>query len=580
MIGFTTVFGWNFRGISMSSPVVVLKRKVKQRAAKQISEIMRRVPSRDTQPELVLIRALRKAGFSFKTQASNLPGKPDIVFPLMKLAIFVDGDLWHGNQWKLRGFRSLAAQFKGVNHRKYWIPKILRNVTRDFRNTARLLDSCWKVLRFWESDVLRNLEGCVRVIDTAVQSKSGAEGKVAFSELARLSFAEFFAGIGLVRFALERHNWQVLFANDIDKEKFKMYDDNFDGAHFQLGDIHKLSPDEIPPCALYTASFPCNDLSLAGARGGLNGKQSGAFWGLIQLLRGARQRPPLILLENVPGFLTSGGGVDFENALVALNEMGYVCDAFFQDARRFVPQSRVRLFVVGVQGIPAEAVQGLTPSAIRPESLVDFVLSHPHIQWRIRPLPEARQTRKTLQSILEDLPENDPNWWNRERAEYFMNQLSPKHLAIARKMIASRQYSYGTAFRRIRKGRSMAELRVDGIAGCLRTPRGGSGRQILFKAGNGKYWVRLLTARECARLQGIPDDKFKIEVPLNQALFGFGDAVCVPVIEWIAANYLTPIAAELLRSRLMLPTNPDAQVEISDARDECRESRDEVAQIM
>ena len=84
----------------------------------------------------------------------------------------------------------------------------------------------------------------------------------------------------------------------------------------------------------------------------------------------------------------------------------------------------------------------------------------------------------------------------------------------------------------------MAELRVDGIAGCLRTPRGGSGRQILVKAGFGEFYARLLTPRECARLMGTDD--FTISVSLNQALFGFGDAVCVPVVEWIAENYLNP----------------------------------------
>jgi DNA (cytosine-5)-methyltransferase 1 len=83
----------------------------------------------------------------------------------------------------------------------------------------------------------------------------------------------------------------------------------------------------------------------------------------------------------------------------------------------------------------------------------------------------------------------------------------------------------------------MAELRTDGIAGCLRTPRGGSGRQILFKAGRGKFQVRLLTARECARLQGVPES-YAINVPLNQALFGFGDAVCVPAVEWVARQFL------------------------------------------
>ena len=96
----------------------------------------------------------------------------------------------------------------------------------------------------------------------------------------------------------------------------------------------------------------------------------------------------------------------------------------------------------------------------------------------------------------------------------------------------------------------MAELRVDGIAGCLRTPRGGSGRQILFKAGKGEYWARLLTPRECARLQGVPDT-YKIKVPLNQALFGFGDAVCVPVMEWIATHYLNPLVNSWLRGQLL-----------------------------
>lgn len=89
----------------------------------------------------------------------------------------------------------------------------------------------------------------------------------------------------------------------------------------------------------------------------------------------------------------------------------------------------------------------------------------------------------------------------------------------------------------------MAELRTDGIAGCLRTPKGGSGRQILFKAGFGDFFVRLITAREAARLMGA--DEYTITVPLNQALFGFGDAVCVPVVEWIADNYLTPVAQAL-----------------------------------
>ena len=153
----------------MSSPGVVLNKKTNARTAEQVSEIMRRVHSRDTQPEMALIRALRKAGFRFKTHASHLRGKPDLVFPLKKLAIFIDGDFWHGIQWRRRGFRSLTAQFIEANHKKYWISKILRNVRRDFRNTTQLIDSGWWVLRFWETDVVRNLERCIEMLARAMR---------------------------------------------------------------------------------------------------------------------------------------------------------------------------------------------------------------------------------------------------------------------------------------------------------------------------------------------------------------------------------------------------------------------------
>ncbi|MGH7792767.1 MAG: DNA cytosine methyltransferase, partial [Thermodesulfobacteriota bacterium] len=90
-------------------------------------------------------------------------------------------------------------------------------------------------------------------------------------------------------------------------------------------------------------------------------------------------------------------------------------------------------------------------------------------------------------------------------------------------------------------------------------PRGGSGRQILFKAGRGKYFSRLLTPRECARLMGASD--YEISAPLNQALFGFGDAVCVPVIEWIAKYYLNPIVNELMRGRVLCGSGEPSRYE-------------------
>jgi DNA (cytosine-5)-methyltransferase 1 len=362
----------------------------------------------------------------------------------------------------------------------------------------------------------------------------------------QLTAAEFFAGIGLVRLALESQGWRVTFANDIDPDKQEMYEANFGPDHFVLGDIHKLKADDIPPCTLFTASFPCNDLSIAGAMEGLNGKESSAFFGLTSILKDlGERRPPLVMLENVVGFLMSHDGKDFETALLAINELGYTVDAFILNAVRWAPQSRARLFVIAKRINGSDTNPFAVESDARPEPLTSFINLHQNIKWDIRKLPRLPKPKTKLTDIIEDLPEDDAHWWDQERAKYFMGQLSQRHLVDAKLMIGGRSYSYATAFRRVRKGRSMAELRTDGIAGCLRTPRGGSGRQILFKAGCGEYRVRLLTARECARLQGVPDS-YRIDgIPLNQALFGFGDAVCVPAVEWIAKNYLTPLAQEL-----------------------------------
>ncbi len=367
-------------------------------------------------------------------------------------------------------------------------------------------------------------------------------------KFAKPAFAEFFAGIGLMRMGLEEGGWQTEFANDIDEKKWAMYRHHFgNNGEFNLGDIHHLDAKALPTVALATASFPCNDLSLAGSREGLAGAHSSAFWGFIEVLKKmGKRRPPLVLLENVVGFLTSHDGQDFEDALLALNELGYSVDAFIIDAKHFVPQSRQRLFVVGKKTSETDALNDspmhFHESDCRPPALCDFILWHGDINWSIRRLPPLPTANVHLSDVLEQISPNSKLWWSRERADYLLNQMSPKHRATAEAMMHGKSLTYGTVFRRVRYGKSMAELRVDGIAGCLRTPRGGSGRQILFAAGRGHFFVRLLTPRECARLMGA--DNFKINAPSNQALFGFGDAVCVPVIKWIADNYLTPVWIE------------------------------------
>ncbi|MGB2984663.1 MAG: DNA (cytosine-5-)-methyltransferase [Phycisphaerae bacterium] len=364
------------------------------------------------------------------------------------------------------------------------------------------------------------------------------------------TFLEFFAGIGLVRMGLEARGWRLAYANDIDPQKRDMYDVHFGNAaeHFHVADIHDIAVDDIPDATLATASFPCTDLSVAGGRRGLRGTQSSAFFGFIRVLEElGDRRPPVVLIENVLGFLTSHNGGDFQQAMSSLNELGYSVDPFVLDAKWFVPQSRPRLFVIAtmLNGHGDDFCQLASPTRLRPSVVTEFIASHANIHWSLRELPQPPQrSTKCLKDILDDLPDDAPEWWSKYRADYLYDQMSSRHRVIADAWIRKRCWSFGTVFRRVRQQpdghkRSMGELRCDGLAGCLRTPKGGSGRQILFKAGYGKYAARLLTPNECAKLMGA--DGFKIEAPVNQALFGFGDAVCVPAISWIAEHYLNPM---------------------------------------
>lgn len=364
--------------------------------------------------------------------------------------------------------------------------------------------------------------------------------------------AEYFAGMGLVYEGLKQIGWQAVFANDIDPKKQELYVMNFGDDHFVLGDIYDLNPEEVPSSLLATASFPCIDLSLAGSRRGLAGEHSGTFWGFVRILEGmGTRRPPLVMLENVPGFLTSHQGADFIAVIQALNRLGYRCDAFQVDAAHFVPQSRPRVFVVGAQGDLMPRYGDGTwdrPAKLRPQALKQLLAANPQLNWGEVPLPELPLRQRDLADVLENIPEDSGLWWNTAEVQKLLDSMSDSHRQKAETMAQGTEYSYGTVYRRVRQGITRGELRTDGIAGALRTPRGGSSRQFLFVAGKGRYMARVLTGREYGRLQGVRDSYRLDGVSDNHARFGFGDAVCVDVIRWIAENCLNPLAEAALRA--------------------------------
>lgn len=365
-----------------------------------------------------------------------------------------------------------------------------------------------------------------------------------------LTCAEYFAGIGLVRLGLEQAGWEIRFSNDWELSKFEMYSAYFKDAsqHYKVQDIFSVCPAEIPETLLATASFPCIDLSLAGNLEGIKGQHSSAFWGFTQILEGQVNRPKVVMLENVTGWLTSNGGQDFRIAIQELNRLGYACDVFTIDASHFVPQSRPRIFVIGtrISNPNQDIFTYLKRSCLlRTKTLERVVIANLDLQWHFLEIPSLPDKQfGNLAHVLECIPDEDDRWWSDDEVNRHLNMMSSTDFTYLKKLEDLPFDSYCTMYRRVREGKQRAELRKDGLAGCLRTARGGSSRQMLVKAGKGTVAMRVMTPREYGRLQGVPDD-FPTPPQINQALTGFGDAVCVPVITWIGNNILNPLVKSL-----------------------------------
>lgn len=364
--------------------------------------------------------------------------------------------------------------------------------------------------------------------------------------LHRPRMAEFFAGIGLVRAALEPLGADVVWANDIEPAKQRAYAANHDASHFHLGDVRGVSGADLPRgLDLATSSFPCVDLSLAGHRRGLAGTHSGMFYEFARVLGElpAPERPRIVMLENVHGFATSHGGDDLRHALQRLNALGYSCDVISVDARHFVAQSRPRLFVIGVRADwrrTAALHTGTPPrSAVRPELIQQVHRRNGDLRLHYRELPALPAGPTDLGAVVQDLPVDDARWWEPSRTASFLASLSTVQAHRLQALMDQPRPIWRTAYRRTRGGSAVWEIRRDAIAGCLRTTGGGSSKQAMVEVDAGGVRVRWMTPLEYARLMGAADYRLTGSTD-NQARFGFGDAVVVDVVRWIGENYLLP----------------------------------------
>jgi DNA (cytosine-5)-methyltransferase 1 len=360
---------------------------------------------------------------------------------------------------------------------------------------------------------------------------------------------EFFAGGGLARLGLEP-DFACTFANDIDPAKASAYRAAFPpGDEMHEGDIWNLSPSKLPgAAALAWASFPCQDLSLAGARRGLAAPRSGAFWGfhrLMEKLGDNGRAPDVLALENVTGLLSSHGGADFTALLHALDDLGYRAGALEIDAALFTPQSRPRLFIIAVRNPPADLTASGPSEPFHSQALRNVVARLPDalrrrfVWWRLD-APPKRNTR--LIDLLDDTSEV---WNSDEQTAKLISQMSALQRQRLETLQSSGRREVGAVFRRIRiehgERVQRAEARFDGLAGCLRTPAGGSSRQLLLFVEGQHLRSRLLSPREAARLMGVPEH-YPLPAGQTAALHLVGDAVCVPVVRWLSQHLLAPLA--------------------------------------
>ncbi len=353
------------------------------------------------------------------------------------------------------------------------------------------------------------------------------------------TFYEFFAGGGLARLGLGP-DWKCLFANDNDPAKVNSYRANFGSGDFVEADIASLHSPKLPGHAdLAWASFPCQDLSIAGKRVGLDGSRSASVWEflrIVQELSLEKRAPRLLVLENVPGLVSAHQGLDLQHLIAKICELGYHCYPLVMDAALFLPQSRARLFLVCVHQdvlVPKELLVAKPFSLWHPGFLVRAL---PYQKsWLTLPVPKQRPVR--LRQVLR----LKAQWEELEPDADLLRLMGPQSRMKVKAALRSHRPIYGCAVNRLcwekNGGRSRrADWRLDGPAYCLTT----RASFHLVRIHRNQVQRRYLLVQEMAKLMGVPSS-YRLPSSKTQSNKLLGDGVAVPVVAYLQKHLLLPI---------------------------------------
>jgi DNA (cytosine-5)-methyltransferase 1 len=361
--------------------------------------------------------------------------------------------------------------------------------------------------------------------------------------------------------------WKCQFANDFDPLKVQVYADNWGEREICEEDIHRVEAADLGRRTdLAWASFPCQDLSTAGSglgigqAGGTDRTRSGTFWAFIDLMKGLKANgrlPRIVVLENVVGLLTINGGKEFKAVLAALDSLCMRVGAVVMDARHFLPQSRPRVFIVAVSKTAKVADELLRDSphpTWHPDPLVKAVerLSPQcHEQWMWFNLGAAPELKKTLNTIVSARPIG-VEWHAPAETKRLIDMMSETHRRKLTEAKKSGKRIVGTLSLRMRplNGKTVqrTEICFRGLAGCLRTPKGGGSRPRIIVVKGNYVRTRLLAPGEAAALMGLKPT-YRLPEIYEYAFRVIGDGVAVPVVSFLRAKLLNPLLRSVKKPR-------------------------------
>ena len=301
---------------------------------------------------------------------------------------------------------------------------------------------------------------------------------------------DLFAGIGGIRLAFSNAGFEIAYSNDKDKYACQTYRENF--GEIDCKDIRDVKSDELPEFDVLLAGFPCQPFSMIGKRGGLDDTRGQVFYDIVRILKD--RKPVAFFLENVRHILTHNGRETFQHILDELEGAGdgYTVSYEVLNSKDFgLPQKRKRAYIVGIR---------------KPLNEFEFK--------KVKKYPDSVTLRNFLK--LDGSVEE----------RYYLSQ--KYYDGLSKHKERHQNHPNGSGF-------GFVVLEPDGMANTLVSGNMGRERNLIkdkIKTKN-SAGIRMLTERECAKLQGFNDD-FKIPVSRTQAYKQFGNSVSVPVVESIA----------------------------------------------